>query len=107
MSNASLCAERDGITGLTMIGFGPESSTLKKLFSEAIGTVTIRRPLSETFNSLKRVYKKCSVKNWDGYDALPITPDAYWEAASFIKGLPSWLPKPDISGGPDGEIVLE
>lgn len=111
MKNAYLHVERDGIIGVPMMGFGPDSSTLKKLVAEIIShlrnTVTIGRPLSETLNLLKSVFKQCSVENWDGYGALPVTSGAYLEARSFIEQLPSWLPKPDILGGPDGEIILE
>ncbi len=109
MSNATLCADMDGIIGFAMRGFGPESRKTEELFSQAIdefeNKVTSR--VNENISSLDEVYQKCSVENWDGYGASSITPDAYWEARSFIEDLPSWLPRPDISGGPNGEIVFE
>ncbi len=111
MSKATLSADMDGIIGFAMRGFGPESRKTKELFFQAIdelrNTLTIGRRVKENIGSLNEVYEKGSEENWDGYGAHTITPDAYWEARSFIEDLPSWLPRPDISGSPDGEIVFE
>ena len=63
--------------------------------------------LSDKLKTLNEVYQKCSVENWDGYDAVPISPNAYSEATEVLKMLPSTLPMPEISPEPAGEIALE
>ncbi|MEN8262972.1 MAG: hypothetical protein ABFR82_05875 [Nitrospirota bacterium] len=109
MSEAYLCIEKDGISAFPNIGFGPDSNKSTKLFVEAISALknTVGSQLNESLALLKNVYAECSETNWDGYDAPPISPNAYWETMSFIRLLPSWIPKPDILGGTDGEIILE
>jgi hypothetical protein len=56
---------------------------------------------------LNQVYQGCSEKNWDGYDALPISEKAYFEATKLIMLLPAHIYKPEIIPEPTGEIALE
>lgn len=63
--------------------------------------------LSETLKFLQEVYKECSVEDWDGYGATPISIGAYSEAARLLTMLPSSTPLPDITPEPSGEIALE
>jgi len=111
MSNATLCVDMDGTVGFAMRAVGPDSRKTIELFDEVLdelrNTLSIGRRVKEDIGSLNEVYQKCSVENWDGYGAHSITPEAYWEARSFIEDLPSWLPRPEISANPDGEIVFE
>ncbi len=58
-------------------------------------------------NELFQVYQKCSEENWDGYDAQPISQEAYLEAEKLIRLLPSHIKKPEIVPEPTGEIALE
>lgn len=62
---------------------------------------------SETLKTLQEVYTEHSVENWDGYEAAPISIDAYSEATRFLKMLPPSIPEPDIIPEPDGGIGLE
>jgi hypothetical protein len=57
--------------------------------------------------SLDEVYEECSKANWDGYDAAPISLEAYFEASKLLRIIPRSYPMPDILPEPDGEIGLE
>jgi len=60
--------------------------------------------------NLDEVYDECSVENWDGYNAQPVSQDAYFEASKLLKIFPTSsisLPMPDIGPEPDGGIGLE
>ena len=58
-------------------------------------------------DKLYAVYQECSVGNWDGYGAVPITEATYREAETLIRSLPSFVSTPDVSPEPDGGIGLD
>lgn len=68
------------------------------------GTIDWTDPALE---SLDEVYEECSEANWDGYDAAPISLEAYFEASKLLRMIPSSYPMPDILPEPDGGIGLE
>ena len=49
----------------------------------------------------------CSESNWDGYEALPISPIALDRAKRLVRAIPQDLPEPSISPEPDGAIELQ
>ena len=57
--------------------------------------------------NLDEVYEECSETNWDGYDAQPISREAYFEASKLLRTIPNSFPMPDILPEPDGGIGLE
>lgn len=57
--------------------------------------------------NLNEVYDECSEVNWDGYDATPICPEAYFEASKLLRIIPNRFPMPDILPEPDGGVGLE
>jgi hypothetical protein len=57
--------------------------------------------------NLDEVYDECSGADWDGYNAQPITREAYFEASKLLRILPNAYPMPDILPEPDGGIGLE
>lgn len=59
------------------------------------------------FNQLYEIYRECSEANWDGYDAIPMSKNTYFEAIKLIELLPSYLPEPEIMPEPTGEIAFE
>lgn len=91
------------------------SSGIEK-FGNLLNPVESNRSYSATFDKnneiqqeLDELFKECSEKDWDGYEANPITKDAYFEAKRFIKSLlsiPSF-PFPEIVPEPTGEIGFE
>jgi hypothetical protein len=56
---------------------------------------------------LNETYEECLEEDWDGYNANPISREAYLEAINFLEMLPFSLPIPDILPEPDGGIGLE
>ena len=63
--------------------------------------------LEEAVKSLIEIYKECSKPDWDGYNALPITANAFEEAGKIINLLPTSIPMPEIMAEPGGEIGFE
>ena len=46
-------------------------------------------------------------KNWDGYDALPVSKECVDNALSIISSIPDFVPSPDIFPNSNGTITLE
>lgn len=61
----------------------------------------------QAVDELSRVYRECSVEDWDGCGAEPVSPKAYMEAGKFIGLLPPTFPAPEIIPEPNGEIAFE
>jgi hypothetical protein len=56
---------------------------------------------------LDEIYEDCSRRNWDGYDAKPVTRRILGTVKSFLNALPTKIPNPELSADPDGEISLD
>lgn len=112
MSTALAHTDCSSFSTLPKVGYGPDVSYLRnkdfEIWKHFRQTETGYRK-EEALESLYEVYKECSEEGWDGYEALPITEDAYFEAMKLIENLPliSWLPLPEITPEPDGGIGLE
>lgn len=112
MSTATLRTDCFSIWNFPGIGFGPEVKALKRYYEEDIvselkKTETLGH-LEEALQSLNEVFEECSEEGWDGYDALPITEEAYFEAVRLIKSLPvTAFPMPEVVPESSGEIGLE
>lgn len=52
-------------------------------------------------------YESYAVADWDGYGAVPISPETLESAVALLKELPIGLRKPDIAPGADGSIGFE
>lgn len=112
MSSTIPCTDCTSIMLFPKIGFGPDFERLSK-YSDEIGfevrkAITLGRQ-NDVLQALDVIYEECSEEGWDGYDAIPITEDAYNEASRLIMTLPvtSFIPMPDITPEPDGSIALE
>lgn len=101
----SLSAYRFSDTGVSY-----DSRALKEILDGVDGhfhqSVTGQR-IDSALEELDELFQRCSVPGWDGYGAAPISQDAYFEAAKFLKMLPPSGPLPEIVGEPTGEIALE
>ncbi len=112
MSTATLRTDCFSIWNFPSIGFGPEVKALKRYYEEDIiselkKTETLGH-LDEALQSLNEVFEECSEEGWDGYDALPITEEAYFAAIKLIKSLPvTAFPMPEVTPELNGEIGLE
>ena len=72
----------------------------------------LREPVSQQkpdrlYSELDGIFLECSEKNWDGYDAAPISTAAISEAGLFLSILPSMLPLPEIVPEPTGALGFE
>ncbi len=56
---------------------------------------------------LEKVYEECSEANWDGYGAMPISRETYFEARKLLTMIPLSFLMPEILAEPDGEIGFE
>lgn len=98
------------------VGLASEHEQLEKLRKEILEEIqkseSIGRNIisEETLSELKQVYRDCSIDNWDGYGANPITENTYLEAESIIEMLNETFlnfPMPEIVPEPGGEIAFE
>jgi hypothetical protein len=112
MSESIFCTDCSSITIYPKYGFGTDSATLHELHDEILKQLEQTETLGsrgEILRSLDDIFVECSEQGWDGYDATPITEEAYLEARRFILSLPitSFMPMPEIIPEPSGEIALE
>ncbi len=61
----------------------------------------------EALEELWQVWVECQDANWDGYQAFPVTQDAYRNAYQFVESLPLGFPAPTFGAEPSGAITLE
>jgi hypothetical protein len=59
------------------------------------------------FETLEQAFLEASSDNWDGEGSEPADPMSYRYALLFTRSLPGWVPNPEASVDPDGEICLE
>lgn len=88
-------------------GFGDASKVVHKLLELAYERLKSRSQLDLSLTAIKEVFKDCSEPNWDGYNAIPISYEAYCEAGKLLTLLPLSFPMPEIVPEPTGEIGLE
>lgn len=68
---------------------------------------SVRETRGRLLADLERLRREASRKGWDGYGALPVSPDSCDFARGFIKALPTEAPLPELSADPDGEVSLD
>lgn len=91
-------------------GSSDYSKHLSDIYKSAITYLTepvSRKKIDEANSELWDVISECSVANWDGYGAQPVSFLAVNEAFSFLNLLPAGLPLPEVMAEPNGEIGLE
>ena len=60
-------------------------------------------------DKLKQLYTECSVEDWDGYNALPLSHEAVLIAEKLVEQLLDVFPEletPDLVPMPDGDLGL-
>ena len=62
---------------------------------------------ADSIDAVIQTYQECCEENWDGYDALAVSPAVLFEAIRFICALPQRLPSPEIVPEPTGDIGFE
>ena len=56
--------------------------------------------------AMAQIATECSVTNWDGYGAAPISPAAVRHAQDLLDVLPADVSEPQVVPDPDGDISL-
>lgn len=112
MSTPVFCAECPNIMSVPAEGFSADVALLNRILNRDFSEIRRAETFSQQDNLLRTldiVTEECSVPEWDGYDALPIREAAYLEAQRLIRSLPtvSFIPMPEITPIPNGEIALE
>ena len=89
----------------------PEASfvtkRLEKAENELLNNYSVGYYNSKVLSGLMEIYNECSVKNWDGYEADPVSIRSLENAEDFAKTLPTKFPVPEITADPDGEVSFE
>lgn len=91
-------------------GIDQNSSMIeKKIISTMLELIlnTFWNHKNDMLKTLNNLFLKCSIENWDGEKALPISFETYQEARKLIISLPSRVPIPDIFAEPNGDIAFE
>jgi hypothetical protein len=76
----------------------------------AVGVMPTRSSVvahRSTHDELNALAIECRDANWDGHDALPVTPRHVQGARQVIDRIPADLPSPTVGADPDGQITLE
>ena len=113
MSTATYCSNCPSMSNSPDFGFSEDHEILRRCRNDVIEDFrraqTFGRPIEELIGSLMEVYRECSVEDWDGMGALPVSEGSVLEAAKLIYLLPSNMifPMPTITAQPNGEIALE
>lgn len=91
--------------------YGPTSHQLTAFLegeAQSIFQLSISlRAKFEKLSELMEMCTSCSGTNWDGESAKEIPQAAYFEAARFVRLLPTILPLPEIVPEPNGQIAFE
>ena len=89
----------------------PEAQDVRRAASAVVSSAERSESLfgdkAELISQLWSLYDECSLPDWDGNDALPMSSTAAASAVDVIKALPAGVPLPEITGDPDGAISLD
>lgn len=61
----------------------------------------------EAIRALDEAFIQAGVANWDGEGSEPADALSYEYAKLFLQTLPNWVPNPEASVDPDGELCFE
>jgi hypothetical protein len=67
----------------------------------------VRADCERLLQDLDELWIESSLPGWDGHGALPMSPEAFDFAKTFIKALPTTAPLPELSADTDGEVSLD
>lgn len=70
-------------------------------------TATLGLGVNDAIRELNATYRECSVSDWDGYDAVPVSESTFGFASGILDALPLGTPAPSIGTEPDGHLTLE
>lgn len=94
-------------TGRAVSFDGRRSSGSLRRATDLAPSVSLDEPFQESVQALLEVFKEASHADWDGYGARPVSAATLSQALAFLALLPATLPRPEVSGHPDGELAFE
>ena len=74
---------------------------------DEVSTKSVTGERSQLIQEFNEMLHECSIEDWDGYGALPLTLQAVKEAARFIDLLPIEVPDPDTAALPNGDVGFQ
>jgi hypothetical protein len=93
------------------LGVSEDAKYIQQKSDEAtqslIRTVSFGEQVAFLLEELLILKGEYLIPDWDGYNALPISEQSYFNAQQFILALPSSMPLPKLYVIPTGEIVFE
>ena len=112
MRSVALHQNSFSVLDFSGIGFSEDFKILKQIINKELSDFmkaeTIGRLYDEVLKLLKEVYDECSIEGWDGYNSLPVSEEAYFEAKKIILSLPlNAFSAPEIVPESNGGIALE
>jgi hypothetical protein len=66
-----------------------------------------KRGKTQVLNDLHALANECSMPDWDGYGAEPVSLDALERAEIFLCSVPDDVPLPELAVEPDGTVSLD
>lgn len=75
--------------------------------NESNGAALDNKHEASANSQLQSLAAECSIPNWDGLGAVPVTQPTVLQASSFLAALPGDVPEPSIGAEPDGDVTLE
>lgn len=89
-----------------MVTVNPVSSDLLTR-AELLKTFPTFKPRKRVVEELGMIYSECNSPGWDGNGAHGIMWRVVEAADAFLGFLPEWIPDPELSPEPDGEICID
>lgn len=68
---------------------------------------TFGSALDRARHELHQIVQECSIPDWDGFGAVPVSNSAYLNARRFLEALPLGAEAPAPGADPDGDLTLE
>ncbi len=95
----------------TNSGVSDDASRLGGLFRTALvkltESATGNKRFAEVFHSLDEISERCSVENWDGDGAAPVSLEAVEEARALLISLPQYIAMPEVFPEATGSVAFE
>jgi len=77
------------------------------VLAEAESAFSLFGAKQATMSQLAAAAGEAAEEDWDGYGASQVLDAAIWGASAFIRALPAYVPMPEFSVDPDGEVSME
>ncbi len=99
------------ITRSRSTGASPSAKRISELREEIrkhlLSSLAVSRTTETALSELNEIRVEAAHAGWDGYDARPVSFDAYLYARRFLESLPTTAPPPEVSADPDGEVSFD